>query len=72
MIPALPFVTAELAGSGGTLKASPEDFRVDELPAYLPSGTGPHLYLRVEKRGRTTRDVLRELSPSIKRQRGGS
>lgn len=62
MIPALPFVTAGLAGSGGTLKAAPEDFRVDELPAYLPSGAGPHLYLRVEKRGRTTRDVLRELA----------
>jgi tRNA pseudouridine13 synthase len=58
----LPFVTAELPGSGGTLKAAPEDFRVDELPAYLPSGAGPHLYLRIEKRGRTTRDVVRELA----------
>jgi len=59
---ALPFVTAELPGSGGTLRAHPEDFRVDEVPAYLPSGTGPHLYLRIEKRGRTTRDALRALS----------
>jgi tRNA pseudouridine13 synthase len=61
----LPFVTSGLAGSGGALKASPEDFRVDELPAYLPSGVGPHLYLRVEKRGRTTRDVLRELASRL-------
>ncbi|HSM91622.1 MAG TPA: tRNA pseudouridine(13) synthase TruD [Anaeromyxobacteraceae bacterium] len=61
-MPPLPYVTGDLPGSGGTLKASPEDFRVDELPAYLPSGQGPHLYLRVEKRGRTTRDVLRELA----------
>jgi tRNA pseudouridine13 synthase len=58
----LPHVTAELPGSGGALRASPEDFRVDEHPAYLPSGAGPHLYLRVEKRGRTTRDVLRHLA----------
>jgi tRNA pseudouridine13 synthase len=65
VIPALPFVTAELPGSGGTLKASPEDFRVDELPAYLPSGAGPHLYLHVEKRGRTTRDVLRDLAARL-------
>jgi tRNA pseudouridine13 synthase len=65
VIPELPFVTAGLAGSGGTLKASPEDFRVDELPAYLPSGSGPHLYLRVEKRGRTTRDVLRDLAARL-------
>jgi tRNA pseudouridine13 synthase len=61
----LPFVTGDLPGSGGTLRASPEDFRVDEVPAYLPSGTGPHLYLRVEKRGRTTPDVLRALARAL-------
>ena len=61
----LPFVTADLPGSGGRVKASPEDFRVDELPAYLPSGSGPHLYVKVEKRGRTTRDVVRELARLI-------
>jgi tRNA pseudouridine13 synthase len=65
VIPQVPFVTAGLPGSGGTLKASPEDFRVDELPAYLPSGSGPHLYLLVEKRGRTTRDVLRDLAGKL-------
>jgi tRNA pseudouridine13 synthase len=61
----LPHVTADLPGSGGTLRATPEDFRVDELPAYLPSGAGPHLYLRVEKRGRTTRDALRTLARAL-------
>jgi tRNA pseudouridine13 synthase len=61
----LPFVTGDLPGSGGVLRASPEDFRVDEVPAYLPSGSGPHLYLRVEKRGRTTPDVLRSLSRAL-------
>jgi len=63
--PPLPFATAELPGSGGTLRASPEDFRVDEVPAYLPSGAGPHLYLRVEKRGRTTPDALRALARAL-------
>ena len=61
----LPFVTAGLPGSGGRLKASPEDFRVEELPAYLPSGAGPHLYLQVEKRDRTTRDVVRHLARAL-------
>lgn len=61
----LPHITPELPGSGGTLRASPEDFRVDEVPAYLPSGSGPHLYLHVEKRGRTTRDVLRTLARAL-------
>ena len=61
----LPHVTAACPGSGGRLKVDPEDFRVDELPAYLPSGAGPHLYLHVEKRGRTTRDVVRALARAL-------
>jgi tRNA pseudouridine13 synthase len=61
----LPYVTAACPGSGGRLKVSPEDFQVDELPAYLPSGAGPHLYLHVEKRGRTTRDVVRSLARAL-------
>lgn len=63
--PALPLVTADVPGSGGRVKASPEDFRVDELPAYAPQGAGPHLYLRVEKRDRTTRDVIRALAAAL-------
>ncbi|MFL5302586.1 MAG: tRNA pseudouridine(13) synthase TruD [Anaeromyxobacteraceae bacterium] len=61
----LPYVTSALAGSGGAVKVSPEDFRVDELPAYAPVGVGPHLWLRVEKRGRTTRDVARALALAL-------
>ncbi len=62
---AVPHVTAELPGSGGRVKASPEDFRVDEIPAYPPVGAGEHLWLRVEKRGRTTRDVARALAQAL-------
>jgi tRNA pseudouridine13 synthase len=61
----LPFVTAGLPGSGGEVKASPEDFRVDEIPSYEPAGTGPHLWLHVEKRGLTTRDVVRMLARAL-------
>lgn len=61
----LPRVTASVPGSGGRVKASPEDFRVDEIPAYLPRGSGPHLWLRVEKRDRTTRDVVRALARAL-------
>lgn len=61
----LPFVTAGLPGSGGRLKAAPEDFRVEERPAYLPAGSGPHLYLLVEKRGLTTREAVRRLSRAL-------
>lgn len=61
----LPYATAGLPGSGGVLRSAPEDFRVDEVPAYLPSGAGPHLYLRIEKRGRTTRDAVRTLAAAL-------
>ena len=57
----LPFATADLAPVPGQLKRAPEDFEVEELPAYLPSGEGEHLYLWIEKRERTTRDAVRAL-----------
>jgi tRNA pseudouridine13 synthase len=36
-------------GTGGTLKAKPEHFRVYEVPGRMPEGTGDHLWLWVEK-----------------------
>ena len=39
----------EEVGIGGQIKARPEDFIVEELPLYEPSGAGEHLYLRIEK-----------------------
>jgi tRNA pseudouridine13 synthase len=42
--------------------ASPEDFRVDEIPLYPPSGLGGHTFVRVEKRLRTTDEVVRMLA----------
>ncbi|MCS7015016.1 MAG: tRNA pseudouridine(13) synthase TruD [Gemmatales bacterium] len=44
-------VTADLPGIGGRIRAVPEDFEVEEIPAYEPCGTGPHVYLWIEKRG---------------------
>lgn len=39
----------DISGTGGKLKAAAEDFEVEEVPAYAPSGTGDHLYLWLEK-----------------------
>ncbi|MHC4318778.1 MAG: tRNA pseudouridine(13) synthase TruD [Planctomycetota bacterium] len=44
------YLTTE-PGLGGAIKQRPEDFLVEELPLYEPSGEGEHLYLRVEKTG---------------------
>jgi len=35
------------------------------VPAYEPAGAGPHLWLLVEKRGRTTRDAVRDLARAL-------
>jgi len=44
------------------LKATPEDFRVEELPLYAPAGQGDHTWLQVQKRLRTTDEVAAELA----------
>jgi tRNA pseudouridine13 synthase len=36
------------------VRATPEDFRVEEIDAFEPSGSGEHLLLTVEKRGMNT------------------
>ena len=36
----VPFLTADLRGVGGVIKEQPEDFIVEEIPAYEPSGRG--------------------------------
>src|SRR5690606_11175135 len=61
----LPFLTDSLPGGGGVFKQTPEDFEVEELPAYLPSGEGEHLFLWMEKRGRSTQDVARALAVHV-------
>jgi tRNA pseudouridine13 synthase len=39
-----------------------DNFRVAELPAYAPCGSGEHLYVEVEKEGLTTDVVARALA----------
>ncbi|MSQ95421.1 MAG: tRNA pseudouridine(13) synthase TruD [Gemmataceae bacterium] len=45
-----PLLTSDLPGVGGKIKATPEDFEVEEIPAYEPSGQGDFVYLWIEKR----------------------
>lgn len=64
----LPRLCSDLPGCGGAFKLVPEDFEVEELPAYLPSGEGEHLYLWVEKCGRTTPEVAKLLAKHFGRR----
>ncbi|MCC8362186.1 tRNA pseudouridine(13) synthase TruD [Lysobacter sp. A6] len=44
------------------MRATPEDFRVDELDAFEASGQGEHLLLTIEKRGMNTAFAARRLA----------
>ncbi|MBK9383846.1 MAG: tRNA pseudouridine(13) synthase TruD [Planctomycetes bacterium] len=61
------FLTADEPPLRGALKVEPEDFAVEEIPAYAASGAGTHLYLTIEKRGLTTRDAIRVLARELGR-----
>jgi tRNA pseudouridine13 synthase len=58
----LPLLTAALSGIGGRIKAAPEEFEVEEVPAYLPSGSGDHLYLWVRKSGMGAEYFVRQVA----------
>lgn len=48
--------------SKGEIRRQAEDFRVDELLGFEPSGEGAHVLLHVEKTGRNTVDVAGDLA----------
>jgi tRNA pseudouridine13 synthase len=61
-----PYLTAHIPGIGGTIKESPDDFLVEEIPSYLPCGTGEHCYLTIEKRGITTLEAISRIAAALK------
>lgn len=62
----LMYTTADEPGIGGRLKRRPEDFVVEEIPRFEPSGTGDFLLLWVEKRRRLTTDFVRIMSDYLR------
>ena len=42
-----------------------EDFVVEELPAYAPSGAGEHAFITFEKRGLNTHAAVREIAEAL-------
>jgi tRNA pseudouridine13 synthase len=61
----VPLLTPELPGTGGSMRVTEEDFQVEELPLYEARGAGEHLYCTVQKQGRTSPDVARELAQAL-------
>lgn len=61
----MPLLTADLPGTSGLIRVSEDDFFVEELPLYEPSGAGEHLVVTVEKRGRSTPEVVKALAQAL-------
>jgi len=49
----------------GVFKASPDDFKVDEILGFEVSGEGEHQFLRIEKRGLNTEELVKRLAVCI-------
>ena len=62
MTDALPFLVSGGPPIRARFKARWEDFRVEEILARAPSGTGDHLWLEIEKRGLTTPRAAADLA----------
>lgn len=46
----------------GVIRTTVEDFEVEEIPAYLPEGSGEHRFLWIEKRGLAAGELISRLS----------
>lgn len=61
----IPFSFPELAGIEGAIGAEPAAFRVEEIPAYEPCGSGEHVMMLIEKRGISTVEAIRRLAVEL-------
>ncbi len=61
----LPYLTQDIPGIQGDLKTHPEDFIVEEIPAYHPEGAGDHLFLWIEKKEISTDNLAKHLSQTL-------
>lgn len=57
--------TAALPGVGGRARVVPEDFVVEELPLYGPTGEGQHTLFSIEKRGISTQRAMQQIADAL-------
>jgi tRNA pseudouridine13 synthase len=59
------YKTADLPGVGGRARVVPEDFVVEELPLYGPTGEGQHTLFCIEKRGISTQRAMQQIADTL-------
>lgn len=60
-----PYLTENLPGIGGVIKERSEDFVVEELPLYPPSGMGQHTFFEIRKVGISTFRAVRAIAQAL-------
>src|SRR5689334_22893787 len=61
----LPYLTKNFPGVGGSIKRRPEDFFVQEIPLYEPSGEGEHVFAEIQKIHLTTFDAINAVARAL-------
>ena len=61
----LPYLTRDVSGVGGVIRQRPQDFFVQEIPAYEASGEGEHSLCEIEKVGLSTFDALDRIARTL-------
>ncbi len=61
----IPFETPDVGAIKARVKSRPDDFMVDEEPAYELCGKGDHLYIQVEKKGWSMERLLLHLREAL-------
>jgi tRNA pseudouridine13 synthase len=59
------YLTEDLPGIGGVIKERVEDFLVEELPLYAPSGEGEHTFFEIRKVGISTFQAVRTIAQAL-------
>src|SRR5690242_11250169 len=61
----LPYLTSDFPGIGGRIKQRPQDFFVQEVPLYEPSGQGEHVYCEIQKSGIPTFEAIHRIAAAL-------
>jgi len=66
-VQAIACLTRDIPGIPAAFKRRYEDFRVDEIPAYEPSGAGDHCVFTIEKTGLATMRAVHDIARALGR-----
>jgi tRNA pseudouridine13 synthase len=67
----LPYFLSDFEGIGGRIKQRPEDFFVQEIPLYEPTGDGDHVMAEIQKVGVSTFDACDYIARQLNVDRRG-